>query len=835
MNNPAFCLQALPTQLLKPARSFDLDPTETKMNKTNRPLLSRCSLSTLMLVAGLMGSLPLLSTSPARAQSHHYHGGLTLLSEKEAGNLAIMDGTKGYKMNGFGRLFPLRTSHYAPKDAVAPQTSSKVDLAALGHKMTEPTSWQGDPGRKSHVPSGYIFFGQFIDHDITLDVMSSLDKPLQEGRLRNRRSPDLDMDNIYGDGPDASPYLYNLPYLRVGKLIKGVHTKGQRRDLLRVKATGKWGPQGGGATALIGDPRNDENFALSQLEAAMIAFHNSIVNRLVEQDYGERRAEICKGKRCKSPEALAAQLSGSQKRKLFEKARDHVIHYYHRIILEDFLPRLIGAERTAQLKKNGRIFYFPKGFVRRDGHLDAPYIPFEFSVAAYRYGHTMVHQNYRLRENPDSKIPLFAPGNKKTGELPVHGFTPITSRVTIDWNYFFPIKRQTPSGFNFANKMAPYLAKHLQRLDLVGVTGKDQPALAARNLIRGRVFRMPSGQSLARVVLPALAKRGILKNWGISNPANWGALVLAPDSQTAHTLANAETPLWYYVLQEAAAFKRADEAGLTESSAGEQDLTSTDRLPSRFEKLPGFVSASAAPVRKTPLRIGRYVKTSHHQPALGERQETINNMVIAGNTEDVFNSYLGDQPARTKRAPAATPQTRPHTNQPYPSRADRPVAAPSPARPSAPASAYQGAPKPVIPQKTVINPTAPSYGSAHTAGRFAPSRVALSNIGGDTLGPVGGTIVGEVLTGLLEHYREETGKGLDYVPQLKATPTPHNELSLHHYNPLGGLTATRDQGVRYQMRNLLYDTGLAFGVTVRTGKPAKRRSHRSKRRHRRRY
>ena len=759
------------------------------MKQIPRSFLSRPSLATLMLVSGLVGSLMVASTLAASAQSRNYHGGLSLLTDKAAGNLAIMDGTKGHKMNGFGRLFPLRTSNSRAAGSVAPQTSAVVDLKALGRKMLEPTSWQGHPERKSHVPSGYIFLGQFIDHDITLDTMSSLDKPVREGEIVNRRSPDLDLDNVYGAGPDATPYLYNLPYLRVGKRIKGVRSYTHRHDLLRTPKDGTPGPKGGGAVALIGDPRNDENFTVSQIQAAFIAYHNSIVNRLVESEYGSRRGEICgtKKKNCSTPEKLASKLTGEAKKELFEKARDHVIHYYHRIVSEDFLPRLIGADRADAIKKNGRMFYFPKGFVRRDGSLKKPWIPFEFSVAAFRYGHAMVHQNYRLRKSPKSKTPLFR-GGDKNGSGKIHGFNPITANLAIDWNYFFPIDTTLPEGFNFANKLTNLLPLHLHQLGKAGITGAGEPSLSARNLNRGRVFRLPSGQSLARLMLPELASRGILKSWQVPGPSDWESLVIAPDHLTVASLGQVETPLWYYVLQEAAAFKRSDESSLTESS-GDDKLVS-DRLPNVFQKL--AAATESAPVSSKGK--GKSVPKESNLRRIGSYR-------VAQKAEDTFNSYLGgEQPGKGV--------TQPH--QP---------------RQPAKAKPYRPAPAPVH--------TAPPVAKG-PGGYKNPTRMNLRDVGGDTLGPVGGTLVGEVLYGLLEHYRESTGKGLDYAPALKAEQTRNNQLPYRAKSfRLGSLTATKDLGIRYQMRNLIYDAGLAAPLSLSGSKKKSKKKNRRKRKNRR--
>ena len=62
--------------------------------------------------------------------------------------------------------------------------------------------------RSETVPLGFVFLGQFIDHDITLDVTSSLDAVNDPDATQNFRTPALDLDCVYGSGPEASPFLY---------------------------------------------------------------------------------------------------------------------------------------------------------------------------------------------------------------------------------------------------------------------------------------------------------------------------------------------------------------------------------------------------------------------------------------------------------------------------------------------------------------------------------------------------------------------------------------------------------------------------------------------------
>ena len=132
--------------------------------------------------------------------------------------------------NRFGRLFEVgKTYTYGGRKFVLQAHPSDVaELRRLG-RIDGPMHEKSDSEvRDSNVPAGYVFFGQFIDHDVTFDTISSLDKPITDNETENARTPTLDLDNIYGGGPERSPYLFNLPYLQLGaEIAQG------RRDLLR--------------------------------------------------------------------------------------------------------------------------------------------------------------------------------------------------------------------------------------------------------------------------------------------------------------------------------------------------------------------------------------------------------------------------------------------------------------------------------------------------------------------------------------------------------------------------------------------------------------------------
>src|SRR5207249_9097162 len=160
----------------------------------------------------------------------------------------------------FGRMFRcLRPATFGATDA-----DNVANLTALGAAMSaeldEPKDGKDD--EESGIPALYTYLGQFIDHDITFDPASSLQKQNDPDALIDFRTPAFDLDNVYGRGPDDQPYLYSSPKT----FLLGTVLKNGAPDLPRNGATP--------SRALIGDPRNDENSIVSQLNGLVVRFHN---------------------------------------------------------------------------------------------------------------------------------------------------------------------------------------------------------------------------------------------------------------------------------------------------------------------------------------------------------------------------------------------------------------------------------------------------------------------------------------------------------------------------------------------------------------------------------
>src|ERR671921_1502376 len=154
-------------------------------------------------------------------------------------------------------------------------------LHALAERMV-PAAGGPPTDQNPDIPSGYTYLGQFIDHDITFDPVSSLQRQNDPDALHNFRTPRFDLDSVYGRGPSDQPYLYDqagmLTRFRLGEDVGEVpgETSGAGPDLPRNMPRRSGDVENFFGRALIGDPRNDENLLVSQLHCTMLRFHNKV-------------------------------------------------------------------------------------------------------------------------------------------------------------------------------------------------------------------------------------------------------------------------------------------------------------------------------------------------------------------------------------------------------------------------------------------------------------------------------------------------------------------------------------------------------------------------------
>jgi hypothetical protein len=430
------------------------------------------------------------------------------------GNTLGSHGAVGRRELAFTRLFPRRVGRF---DSEALALLAKGMIGNVG----DDASNTPDGEENLAVPAGYTYFGQFIDHDLTFDTTSSFSNPAIDAS--NLRSPRLDLDCVYGAGPDDQPYLYATETaggLRKGaSLLLGRELQGSngRRDLLRVGS-------GDGARAVIGDPRNDENALVCNIQAAFIAFHNAVVNHL---------------------SAGSPTLSDRQ---VLNQARKLVRWTYQRIVTEDYLPRIIepATHQTFKLRleRHGEGAFQLFSADKRGG------IPIEFAGAAYRYGHSMVRTGYKLNgDHLPQKI--FTPG---LGLDSLMGFGPLPDGHWIEWKRFFPENNAFKAGGERPLKNINTNSARLQwayRIDtslvdplsvLPEAIGNGA-SLADLNLRRGNLLGLVSGQTVAdQLGVPPLAAKYL-----VMRDSAGGDFGFAPIPEPLR----AETPLWFYVLAEA--------------------------------------------------------------------------------------------------------------------------------------------------------------------------------------------------------------------------------------------------------------------------------------------
>ena len=321
----------------------------------------------------------------------------------------------------------------------------------------------------SHVEAGQPFFGQYLAHDLTAD-RSPLRAHADIDALRNIRSPRANLEALYGGGPVGSPYLYDLA--DPAKLLLGI----DGRDL----------PRNQQGIALIGDPRNDVHAFMTGLQVAFIHAHNRLVDRL--------RAD------------------GVPELELFEDARRALTWHFQWVILNDFLPSLVGSAMATTVMRNDARFYRPTSVA---------FIPVEFADAAFRYGHSQIKGDYQLRRG-GQRFPVFPD---------LAGFRPLTPERVIDWALLFDVPGYPPA--QRAKPIDGQLPISLIRLP-ESITGTVEVSayrsLASRDLQRGMGTGLPSGEAVAQAIgaQPLTRQELALGDW--------------PD----------ETPLWLYILREAA-------------------------------------------------------------------------------------------------------------------------------------------------------------------------------------------------------------------------------------------------------------------------------------------
>jgi hypothetical protein len=387
-------------------------------------------------------------------------------------------------------------------------------------------------GGDSDVPAGYTYLGQFVDHDLTFDKTKvTFGHNVSPAKLLQARSPSLDLDSLYGAGPgdpESAKFYKDDRHLKMGKTVKlDPDPAFEGFDLPRGAGTTKQQKQ----KAVIPDPRNDENLAVAQTHLAMIRFHNRIVD------------------------TLPASVPAAQR---FEKAREIAIKHYQWMLRHDYLPRIVKGSIVDEVFTNGR-----KVFEVGATPTDVPTMPIEFSVAAFRLGHSMIREEYNWNKRfPGQAGALFFLFDFSGTSGTLSGLPRLPSNWIADWRRLYDFKGEAgknnlaaPGGLNHAMRIDTRLTNFLKFLPRGSFGGKaaDEGTIVAnlafRNLTRAKMVKLATGQKMAAhlrdkgVAVTTLTKAQVRNGDGGAKLDNLTA------AQKEGLATN--TPLWFYVLREA--------------------------------------------------------------------------------------------------------------------------------------------------------------------------------------------------------------------------------------------------------------------------------------------
>jgi hypothetical protein len=474
----------------------------------------------------------------------------------------------------FGFMFKSQPPHPAGDTLLGNLGATMEEKPIIGKPLTDPLT--GEPVMKDGVQviatkdhndslgenpnpaltSGFTFVGQFVDHDITFDHTPLNEQESDPDATTNFRTPRYDLDAIYGRGPNLDTQFYD-PADRDKFLLVPTSYSTIRTDTLNssqvlydVPRVGANDPAGRPAgKAIIADPRNDQTLIVLQIHVAMQLFHNKLVD-LMRQNGIPRSA-------------------------VFESARRLARWHYQWMVTHEFLPAIVGQAMSDSVYKEVSTgapkitikYYKPTNPAGRS------FIPVEFSVAAYRFGHSMTRPRYTVQDYVTSSgatvavssVPLF---EAQPTDNNLNGSRPLPPRLRIQWSKFFNAAGKPPTA-RPVRQFDATMATPLFTLPTTALPDSNPLSLlSSRNLLRGKKMGLPSGQQVARLMgVTPLTNAQLWKNHRIevkipiptTGPGANGVEILREfdvDNQDLKQLFadpgwNGEAPLWFYILKEA--------------------------------------------------------------------------------------------------------------------------------------------------------------------------------------------------------------------------------------------------------------------------------------------
>lgn len=398
--------------------------------------------------------------------------------------------------------------------------------------------------RSKAMPSGYVYLGQFIAHDLVREIYPLGGRKLNTRPATNTRAPRLDLDHLYGDAAEKGFLFDDAGHFCLGRTV------GSPFERSTGEAAYDDLPRDLDGTPKVADPRSDENLLIAQMHVLWSKLHNCLL---------DLSSEI--------PE-LASDIPGEN---LLEQARNLVVWHYQWIVWYDFLPHVVMLDVLKDIRQNG-----PRLFARR--HTPGNPItalPAEFTMAAFRFGHSMVQESYRIHSGRFLAIKDILKTTKLGGGISNR----LPASHVIDWRFFFG---RDSALINRGQNIDTFITEALYKLGgtdaraFLAIAGSrplnnlaskgGRLKLPEMTLIRGSNACLPSGEEFA-------------KHFRFE-PLHHKRIHALPEDEPFFKQAGirGRTPLWYYLLREAAVEEQAEPA----TDADSEPIQKLGRIGSRI-------------------------------------------------------------------------------------------------------------------------------------------------------------------------------------------------------------------------------------------------------------
>ena len=269
-------------------------------------------------------------------------------------------------------------------------------LRSLAQEMARPSC----VGENPDCPAGYTYFGQFIAHDISLMCKTG-----------NRRRAALKLESVYGSADEDWSGLYRDGEAGDVMFVLGVGCDRQGRPSNEYDL-----PRRAGGMPGIPDPRNDFHTIISQLHLAFMRLHN----------------RVARGLRRVSPEKSPTAI--------FAETRRKICWLYQWLVVNDFLRRICDRELMRHVWPGDNVV--DPRFASFISQYEQK-IPYEFALAGFRFGHSMVRPAYRLNCALPPR-PIFHEHGDTFWKSDLRGHRELLVRWSVQWA--FCRSRQSPTA-----------------------------------------------------------------------------------------------------------------------------------------------------------------------------------------------------------------------------------------------------------------------------------------------------------------------------------------------------------------------------------------------------